>query len=307
MEISSDKKMLTVKGLSVVNGCQSITTIFQSSERVRSDGAKDAHILFRLYEIPDRAFADRISVNTNSQSAVKPRDLRSNDKVLVGLKRAYEARYVDGCLLTKRGEERPADRDAAKTVDVAILARMIMAWHCQRPNISTNEKRLFDEHYKTIFRTGYDPENILALNTWLNAIEDAFPNLALNDVLKAGRSYVKYHILFSVSAIFSSVNKQPMQVIEPHFTLKGCGRAGQILPHAANCLENALQAALSNAQLANKVFSPQNWLKSGQSVQGQMLVAGTIAGMLPTIPNSAELLEAMKAPLDAFHPRWSAD
>jgi len=307
MEVSADKKMLTVKGLSVVNGCQSISTIFEASARVRSDAAKDAHVLFRLYEIPDRAFGDRISVNTNSQSAVKPRDLRSNDKVMVGLKRAYEARYADGCLLTKRGEERPADRDANKTVDVAIMAKMIMAWHCQRPNISANEKKLFDEYYKTIFRTGYDPANILALQTWLNAIDEAFPNLALNDVLKAGKSYVKYHLLFSVSAIIACVNKQPQMVIEPHFTMEATARAAQVLPHAANCLENALQAALNTAQLNNKVFSPQNWLKSIQSVQGQMLVAGTIAGMLPTIPNSAELLEAIKAPLDAFHPRWSAD
>lgn len=53
---------------------------------VRSPDAKEARILFRFYEIPDRALADRISVNTNSQSAVKPRDLRSNDKVMVGLK-----------------------------------------------------------------------------------------------------------------------------------------------------------------------------------------------------------------------------
>ena len=76
---------------------------------------------------------------------------------MVGLKRAFEGRYADGCLLTKRGEERPADRDADKTVDIAIMAKMIMAWHCQRPNISANEKKLFDEYYKTIFRTGYDP------------------------------------------------------------------------------------------------------------------------------------------------------
>ncbi|MGE3511086.1 MAG: AIPR family protein [Vicinamibacterales bacterium] len=307
LEVSSDKKMLTVNGLSVVNGCQSISTIFASSERVRSDAAKDAHILFRLYEIPDRAFGDRISVNTNSQSAVKPRDLRSNDKVMVGLKRAYEARWIDGCLLTKRGEERPADRDAAKTVDVAIMAKMIMAWHCQRPNISANEKKLFDEYYKTIFKTGYDPENILALQTWLNAIDEAFPNLALNDVLKAGKSYVKYHLLFSVSAIIACVNKQTQLVVEPRFTTKATQRAGELLPLAANCLENALTNALNTAQMNNKVFSPQNWLKSIQSVQGEMLVAGTVAGMLPGMPNSADLLDAMKAPLDAFHPRWSAD
>lgn len=38
-----------------------------------------------------------------------------------------------------------------------------------------------------------------------------------------------------------------------------------------------------------------------------MLVAGTVAGMLPGMPNNATLLESMRAPLDAFHPRWSAD
>ncbi|MBK8913059.1 MAG: AIPR family protein [Phycisphaerales bacterium] len=307
LEVSTDRKMLTVRGLSVVNGCQSISTIFSSSERVRTDQARNAFILFRLYEIPDRAMGDRISVNTNSQSAVKPRDLRSNDKVMIGLKRAYEAKYVDGCFLTKRGEERPADRDTEKTVDVAILAKMIMAWHCQRPNISYNEKKLFDEHYKTIFRTGYDPANTLALQTWLNAIDGAWPNLALNDVLKAGRAYVKYHLLFSVSSIFAGVNRQPNLVIEPHFTLEATKQASGILPLAANCLENALQAAVNTAQIAGKVFSPQNWLKSIQAVQGQMLVAGTVAGMLPGMPNSAALLESMRAPLGAFHQRWSAD
>ena len=307
LEVSGDRKMLTVKGLSVVNGCQSISTISASSERVRADDAKDAHILFRLYNISDRAFGDRISINTNSQSAVKPRDLRSNDKVMVGLKRAFEARYPDGWLLTKRGEDRPADRDAKKTVDVAIMAKMIMAWHCQRPNISANEKKLFDDYYKTIFRTGYDPENTLALQTWLTAIDEAFPNLTLNDVLKAGKSYVKYHLLFSVSAILERVNKQTQMVIEPHFTMQATQRASDILPLAANCLENALQNALNTAQMNNKVFSPQNWLKSNQSVQDEMLVAGTVAGMLPGLPNGPALLEVMQAPLDAFHHRWSAD
>src|SRR5205823_5587717 len=154
----------------------------------------DASILVRFYEIPDRGLGDRISNNTNSQSAVKPRDLRSNDKVMVGLKRAFEARYPNGFYMTKRGEERPANKDAAQTIDAAVLAKMIMAWQCQRPNISYNEKKLFDEYYKTLFHTGYDPASMLALQTWLTAIEAAWSNLALNDALKAGRTYVKYHL-----------------------------------------------------------------------------------------------------------------
>jgi hypothetical protein len=75
-------------------------------------------------------------------------------------------------------------------------ARMVVAWHSQRPNLSVSEKRLFDEHYKTIFRTGYDPASVLALQTWLNAIEEARPDLALNDVLKGRKILRQIHILF---------------------------------------------------------------------------------------------------------------
>jgi hypothetical protein len=304
---NAEKGTVTVKGFSVVNGCQSLSTIFSSSERVRAPEAKDAYILFRFYEIPDRALADRISINTNSQSAVKPRDLRSNDKVMMGLKRAFETRYPDGFFMTKRGEERPADKDLTRTVDAAVLAKMLMAWHCQRPNISYNEKKLFDEYYKTLFHTGYNPEAILALATWLRAIDDAWPNLVLNDVLKAGRAYVKYHLLFAVSSIIAAVNKQPTLVVDPAATLKAAQSPTDLLPLAANCLENALLAALNQAQMSGKVFSPQNWLKTNASVQGETLVAGTVAGMLPSFPNGKALLDLMKVPASALGPRWSAD
>ena len=301
------KGLLHVKGLSVVNGCQSLSTIYSVSERVRSDEAKGAYILFRCYEIPERALAERISINTNSQSAVKPRDLRSNDKVMVGLKRAFETRYTDGFFMTKRGDERPGDKDARKTVDAGVLAKMLMAWHCQRPNISYNEKKLFDEYYKTIFRTGYDPASILALQTWLSAIDDAWQNLTLNDVLKAGRAYVKFHVIFAVSSITAALNKQPTLVVEPSATMRAASSPGDILPLAATCLENALQNALNQAQVSGRVFSPQNWLKTNASVQGEMLVAGTVASMLPGFPNGQALLELLRVPANAIGPRWSAD
>ena len=56
-------------GLNVVNGCQSLNTILSCSENVRK--RNDAYVLFRFYEIPQRDRADSISINTNTQSAVK--------------------------------------------------------------------------------------------------------------------------------------------------------------------------------------------------------------------------------------------
>jgi hypothetical protein len=83
--------------------------------------------------------------------------------------------------------------------------------------------------------------------------------------------------------------------------------ANEILPLAANCVEQALQSAINQAQVAGKVFSPQNWLKSTASVQGQMLVASTIAGMLAGFPNGKALQQAVSVPVNAFSPRWSAE
>ena len=82
---------------------------------------------------------------------------------------------------------------------------------------------------------------------------------------------------------------------------------GDVLPLAATCLENAMHAALNNAQVSGRVFSPQNWLKSPANVQGEQLVSGTIAGMRPSFPNGKALEELLRVPANALTARWTAD
>ena len=97
--MSMEESKLKLTGLSVVNGCQSLNTILSCSERVKQ--LADTCVLFRFYEIPQRERGDRISINTNSQSSVKPRDLRSNDRRVLNLKRRFEQKFSNGCFLTK--------------------------------------------------------------------------------------------------------------------------------------------------------------------------------------------------------------
>jgi hypothetical protein len=306
-ELSDDGTRLRLHDLSVVNGCQSLATIYSASERIRSLPASAAQVLFRFYEIPQRDLADRISTFTNSQSTVKPRDLRSNDQVMLSLKRAYETVYRDGLFITQRGTTRPADKDADKTVDCAEFAKAVMAWQCQRPNIAYNEKRLFDEYYKTLFRQEYDPASILALQTWLNAIERAWPNLALNDALKAGKSYVRFHVLYSISSLIAHASGQGDKVPHPSATMVQAKQyADEILPLAVNCVNKAMESAIQQAQLAGRVFSPQNWSKSTASVQGETLVASTMIGMLPGI-GAQSLIDKIKVAPGHFGFRWSAE
>jgi hypothetical protein len=298
---------LTVHDLSVVNGCQSLTTIYSCSESVRKRGGDNAFILFRFYEIPQRDLADKISVYTNSQSAVKSRDLRSNDRAMLALKRAYEATIRDGFFITQRGAQRPADRDQEKTVDCSDFGKAVMAWHCQRPNISYNERRLFDEYYKLLFRADYDPSSILALQNWMNAIEKSWTNLQLNEALKAGKSYVKFHVLYAISSLIAHASGQGDKVPYPRATLELSRKAAaEILPLAVNCVNKAMEQANTQSQLSNRVFSPQNWCKALSSVQGETLVASTIVGMMPGL-GAGDLISKLKVSSDSFGLRWSAE
>jgi hypothetical protein len=293
--------------LSIVNGCQSLVTMNSASQRIRSLAEGEAYVLFRFYEIPQRELADRISVFTNSQSAVKPRDLRSNDAVMLSLKTAYETRFRDGLFITQRGTEIPTDRDRGKVVDCADFAKALMAWHCQRPNIAYNEKRLFDEYYTKLFKPEYDPTSILALQSWLGAIESAWQNLALNDALKAGKSYARFHVLYAVSSLIAYASKQGDKVAWPSATLEKAERyATNILTLAVNCVNQAMEGALKEAQLSGRVFSSQNWAKSLASVNAETLVASTITGMLPGIGGSA-MVEKLAVGAEHFGLRWSAD
>lgn len=160
--LSADKKKLDCKDLNIVNGCQSLTTIYKCSEDVRKIPNDTAYILFRFYEIPQKDLGDKISINTNSQSVVKPRDLKSNDRVILSIKRAYESMYPDGLFINQRGVLPSGDKDKEKVIDASEFAKMVMAWQCQRPNISYNEKKLFDELYKNVFKPDYNPISILS-------------------------------------------------------------------------------------------------------------------------------------------------
>jgi hypothetical protein len=297
-------RKLTLHGLGVVNGCQSLTTILSCSQRVRAN--PEARVLVRFYEIPQRELADKISIYTNSQSAVKPRDLRSNDKRILALKKSYENAFPAGYFITKRGEERPADRDESQTIDIAQLAKYLMAWHCQRPNISHNDNQLFDKHFEVLFRTNYLPADIAALNFWGRAINERWSaeDLQLNETLLA-YSWSRFHLLYAIELFFSTasrIDKVPL----PSATIK-YPEKNSLINFAASCYNSAFEAGMNEYADRQKIFSPQNWLKSKDSLSKLKASVQMHMNFIHNMPNGAQLREALVIPADQFVDRWAAD
>ena len=308
-------RQVTLKGLSVVNGCQSLNTILSCSEKVKT--LDNAFIMFRFYEIPQRERADKISVSTNSQSAIKPRDLRSNDKRVLNLKRSFEQKYLQGYLKTKRGEILPADKNKDYALDLSDLAKYFISWHSQRPNIAYGETKLFDKYFEQLFRKDYLPEDALALKRWMDLVWKRWTKenpLSLNESLLAMRAYAPYHQLYAVSICFAVLNNISAGVPSPSITYDKAKRSDlldQIADIAGSCLNSALEAAANEPQPNNRVFSPQNWVKTKTCLAGIRMAINQYFNMLPSMPGGKELIQRLKTDLkmenNEFTDRWAAD
>lgn len=271
MEVVADGQF-KFYGLNVVNGCQSLNTIISCSETVKK--RDDAYVLIRFYEIPQRDRADSISINTNTQSAVKARDLRSNSKQVLKLKKAYEQKYPTGFFATKRGETIPADKDKNYAVELSLLGKQATAWYMQRPNLSYGETKIFDKYFSTLFKVEYLPEDIYALKFWYNKIMEAWNEhnpYGINDTILTMKAYAPYHILYAISAIFAKSNNQdnvpsPSQCLE--IANLHDGYIDTIISMAVSCLNNALETEDAKCKSDNRTFIPQNWIKSKTSLNG---------------------------------------
>jgi hypothetical protein len=298
-----------------VNGCQSLNTILSCSEKVKT--LDDTSLLFRFYEIP-QSRADKISINTNSQSAVKPRDLRSNDKRVLNLKRTYEQKYPRGYFTSKRGEEPPADRDKAEVVDLSELGKYLISWHSQRPNVAYSEAKIFDKYFEQLFKREYRAENVSALNHWMLRVGKAWSKenpLGFNESLLVMRAYAPYHHLYAVSMCFAIANNQSDRVPDPNACFAKAGdenMVDEIVKIGGISLNMALEAAANEQQPANRVFSPQNWIKAKTCLAGINFAIRNYFSIIPLMPQGGK---EMKAKLDAalslgieqFEYRWAAD
>lgn len=274
-------------------------------------------MLLRFYEIPQRDRADKISINTNSQSAVKPRDLRSNDKRVLNLRKSFEQKYPRGYLITKRGEVVPADRDKAQVIDLSDLGKYLISWHSQRPNIAYSETKIFDKYFEQLFRREYRPENVQALNFLMQQIQKTWTKenpLGLNETLLVMRAYAPFHHLYAVSMCFAIANNQADRVPNPSSCFDqviGAVMLEEIVKIAGVSLNMALEAAANEPQPQNRVFSPQNWIKAKTCLAGINFAIRNYFAMLPLMPGGKDIKSKLDSTLklnaEDFEYRWAAD
>ncbi len=316
-KLNASGNIISAQELNVVNGCQSLSTIYNCSEAVKK--ADDAYIMFRFYEIRDTETADKISISTNSQSAVKARDLRSNDKNVLMMKKAYEQKYTDGYFITKRGENvNTAKYNTNHIINLTDLGKQICAWHSQRPTLSYSETRIFDKNFSQLFHKDYAPENMQALKELMDEVKQCWvPDnpLGLNTAMLAMKSYMIYHHLFAISVLFDTVNNMPPDNVpnpaKALQDLKDYQLLNQVISMAGAALNMAFENSVQEAQDNGRVFSPQNWSKAKASINAIKSAVRSQYSTIGFMPGGTEtkkrLQQGLKLDNSDFEARWTAD
>lgn len=156
---------LEVENFVVVNGAQSLSALFQG----RADITSDLRFLLRAIVVSgNEDLSKQITLISNNQNAIKPRDLRSNNQIQVRLKKEFEQVNFQGYVLeVKRGE----DNGGKMVISNEEAGRLLLAFDLSEPWSCHQIYKVFDEFYTRIFgRPEVTAQRILFMHLVMEAI-----------------------------------------------------------------------------------------------------------------------------------------
>lgn len=189
MRYESDK--IYVSGYSVVNGCQSLTSLYENRSKVTDD----LRLMARIIELPPgNALADKITHHSNNQNPINARDLQANSTIQRRLQNEFRQHYKDEVFYRiKRGEE----DQAALNVDNDEVGRLLLAFDLKEPWTCHQSYKVLDElHGKIFCRREVDAHRIIAVYEISEAVASVLGEI--ENGLLASYRLTQYFMLYLV-------------------------------------------------------------------------------------------------------------
>lgn len=183
-------KFVTLKNFQIVNGGQTLRSVYEYiAKNIKSTdnivgSLRDAAVLVRAYNTKeedndnsDSTVASQIAQYTNSQNAISPADLRSNDKIQLQIQKYLSVAGYEYVL--KRSSSRRTKKNGDTRINMDLMAQ-ILCTNMGAPEKATTQKRkLFIDYYDDIFKS------------------DSFTLEAIPDLLREYRDIEEYYMNLS--------------------------------------------------------------------------------------------------------------
>ena len=152
----------------IVNGGQTSHALFEAM-RAGSGNIDDVRLIVRIIETGDRNFTNRVAEATNSQTQIRSRDIRSNDKVQIRLENALKPLGY----FYERKNDQFINAPTDKRIDAVKLGQVILAYVLREPDrAKTSSNKIFGEFYDWIFNENVlSAENVVSIWTIYKNVE----------------------------------------------------------------------------------------------------------------------------------------
>ncbi len=156
-EVKPGNVIIKLKNPSIINGCQTGNTIFE----VYKEGKIQPNcgfVLVRIIKSKDVEIKKRIILATNTQIAVKSRDLISEDKI----QKELEQQFLNLGYYYDRKKNMHRDKPKNKVIDLEKAAQAYLALYLEKPAEAKNKKsEIYKSYYEQIFNKDLTAEQLL--------------------------------------------------------------------------------------------------------------------------------------------------
>jgi len=194
-DVNNGSDKLTLKNFYVVNGCQSLTSLYKN----QSSLTEDLKILTKIIKVPiDSPLSSQITEYSNSQNGVKARDFKSYNPIQVRLQNEFNDKFGKQFFYEiKRGE---SNLKGLEIISNEATGINLMSFDLKEPWGTHRKYQVFEDAYNKLFaRPEVTAERVVFLYTLSNLIDGKMNDL--DNKLIAKYALTKHAIMFIVRNI----------------------------------------------------------------------------------------------------------
>lgn len=258
--VATHNDALELDGYTVVNGCQSLSTLFENKHLITDE----IRLLARIVKIsPSSELGAKITRNSNNQNSITARDLQSNSALQRRLRSEFETMFAGAIEYEiKRGES----SHATKVITNEDAARALLAFDREQPWSCHQSYRLFDELHSDIFaRPEVNAGRIAALVTVHDAITRSLEGI--ENKLVSSYRLTQYFLMYLTRAALEVDDRGQDFIRDPGLFIDTIGLAGIeiAVSNVAQDIITDFNAEIDEREQAENPFDYKRELKSATS------------------------------------------
>jgi hypothetical protein len=193
-KLTASPRRITTKGYYVVNGCQSLTALFENQGSLTDE----LRILTKFIQLDEHSsLASTVTQFSNNQNGVKARDFMANNPLQIRLQNEFRLHYPGQYSFEiKRGEALdPGIR--IKNEDAGLY---LMAFDAKEPWATHRRYQVFEDKHNDLFgRPEVTADRIVLCQVIMDAIETA--SAGITNALCARYVLTRYFLMYCVRCV----------------------------------------------------------------------------------------------------------